>query len=91
MPKQIVFCSDGTWNGPPDAASTNDIDGTTQKDAELHDDVTNVFKLFASLRGEVTSETQALSNETEMVLAGDGARYRSRSTCTASATRRTRS
>jgi uncharacterized protein (DUF2235 family) len=72
MPKQIVFCADGTWNGPPDAASTTDIDGTTQKDAELHDDVTNVFKLFASLRGEVTPETQALSNETEMALAGDG-------------------
>jgi uncharacterized protein (DUF2235 family) len=67
MPKQIVFCADGTWNGPSDTTSTSDIDGAAQADAELDDGVTNVVKLFASLRGHATPETQALRNETEMV------------------------
>ena len=67
MPKQIVFCADGTWNGPADAPSTSDIDGAAQLDAELDDGVTNVVKLFASLRGQSTAETQALRNETEML------------------------
>ena len=62
--KQIVFCADGTWNGPGDAASTTDIDGSAQNDAEL-DGVTNVVKLFANLMGQSTAETQALQNETE--------------------------
>lgn len=66
MPKQIVFCADGTWNGPSDAASTSDIDGAAQKDTDLFDGVTNVIKLFASLRGQATAESQALRNETEM-------------------------
>jgi uncharacterized protein (DUF2235 family) len=64
MPKQIVFCADGTWNGPSDAPSTQDIDAATQQDAQL-DGVTNVVKLFASLRGQSTAESQALRNETE--------------------------
>jgi uncharacterized protein (DUF2235 family) len=67
MSKQIVFCADGTWNGPPDAPSTSDIDGAAQTDAQLDDGVTNVVKLFASLRGQATAETQALRNETEML------------------------
>ncbi len=67
MTKQIVFCADGTWNGPSDATSTSDIDGAAQADTELDDGVTNVVKLFASLRGQATPETQALRNETEMV------------------------
>jgi len=66
MAKQIVFCADGTWNGPADAASTSDIDGATQKDSDLNDGVTNVVKLFTTLRGQATAETQALRNETEM-------------------------
>jgi uncharacterized protein (DUF2235 family) len=66
MAKQIVFCADGTWNGPSDAASTSDIDGSAQSDVEL-DGVTNVVKLFANLKGQSTAETQALQNETETV------------------------
>jgi uncharacterized protein (DUF2235 family) len=63
MAKQIVFCADGTWNGPGDA-STADIDGDAQNDTDL-DGVTNVVKLFANLRGQSTAETQALKDETE--------------------------
>jgi uncharacterized protein (DUF2235 family) len=71
--KQIVFCADGTWNGPGDAPSATDIDAATQSDTELDDGVTNVVKLFSALAGQATPETQALRNETEIVQRdGDG-------------------
>ncbi len=66
MPKQIVFCADGTWNGPSDDATTTDIDGTAQNDAAVRDGDTNVVKLFANLQGRETG-TQALENETEVM------------------------
>src|ERR1700755_3538354 len=66
MPKQIVFCADGTWNGPG-TPGTEDIDGDTPQDPVSESEVTNVVKLFVNLRGQVTAETQALKNETEMV------------------------
>jgi len=31
MSKQIIFCADGTWNGPGDA-DTTDIDSAAQQD-----------------------------------------------------------
>jgi len=65
--KHIIFCADGTWNGPG-AQPEDDIDGGTQADTEVHDEVTNVVKLFANLAGQVTAETQALHNEAEKVL-----------------------
>jgi uncharacterized protein (DUF2235 family) len=67
MSKQIIFCADGTWNGPGDSSGTSDIDGATQQDPVLNGEVTNVVKLFVNLRGQVTAETQALHDETEMV------------------------
>ena len=67
MSKQIIFCADGTWNGPGDSPDTSDIDGAIQQDPVLNEDVTNVVKLFVNLRGQVTAESQALHNETEMV------------------------
>ena len=66
MPKQIVFCADGTWNGPSDDATTTDIDGTAQNDAAVKDGVTNVVKLFENLKGQETG-TQALQDETEVM------------------------
>lgn len=66
MPKQIVFCADGTWNGPSDDATTTDIDGTAQNDAAVRDGDTNVVKLFENLQGR-ESGTQALQNETEVM------------------------
>ncbi|MEJ0038596.1 MAG: DUF2235 domain-containing protein [Gammaproteobacteria bacterium] len=67
MSKQIVFCADGTWNGPGEAAGTTDIDSAAPQDTAINDEVTNVVKLFVNLRGQVTAESQALHNETEMV------------------------
>jgi uncharacterized protein (DUF2235 family) len=67
MAKQIIFCADGTWNGPGDAAGTTDIDSASPQDPVINDEVTNVVKLFVNLRGQVTAESQALKNETEMV------------------------
>ena len=67
MAKQIIFCADGTWNGPGDSAGTTDIDSATPQDPVANDEVTNVVKLFVNLRGQVTAESQALKNETEMV------------------------
>jgi uncharacterized protein (DUF2235 family) len=57
MSKIIVFCADGTWNGPG-----QDID---------HDrvaDPTNVFKTFANLAGVDTVETTRLADEQEREL-----------------------
>ena len=67
MAKQIIFCADGTWNGPGEANSTTDIDSASPQDPVINDEVTNVVKLFVNLRGQVTAESQALKNETEMV------------------------
>ena len=68
MSKQILFCADGTWNGPPDRPSTTDIDGASQVDSSISDGVTNVVKLFANLDGQITAATQALKDESEKEL-----------------------
>jgi uncharacterized protein (DUF2235 family) len=59
MSKNIVFCADGTWNGP----------GST--DADHKDVVTNVFKLFLNLAGKDTPDSILLAKEQERVLAAD--------------------
>jgi uncharacterized protein (DUF2235 family) len=62
MSKNIIFCADGTWNGPGEA---DDDDKTAE--------VTNVFKLFVNLDGVATIDTFRLENERERVLtAADG-------------------
>jgi len=66
MAKQIVFCADGTWNGPSDDATTTDIDSAAQNDTAIRDGDTNVVKLFANLQGQETG-TQALEDETEVM------------------------
>src|SRR4029079_3577876 len=67
LSKQIIFCADGTWNGPGEPSGTTDIDSATPQDPVINDDVTNVVKLFVNLRAQVTAESQGLKNETEMV------------------------
>jgi uncharacterized protein (DUF2235 family) len=61
MGKNIVFCADGTWNGPgePDAENTASPD-------------TNVFKLYLNLAGADTPGTALLADEQERVLPGPG-------------------
>lgn len=54
MAKNIVFCADGTWNGP---GVNEDADGVP--------DLTNVLKLFLLLEGDDTWETIRLKDEQE--------------------------
>jgi len=76
MPKQIIFCADGTWNGPGAApapttgkpADDEDVDSQTQQDPAIDDKVTNVVKLFRNLAGDITAETRNLQNEAERAL-----------------------
>ena len=64
MAKRIVFCADGTWNGPEEETRVNALDGD---DAHGEPDaaITNVVKLFANLAGNPTPETLTLHNEQE--------------------------
>jgi len=69
MPKQILYCADGTWNGPVDPGDTADIDAATNAEVAGRN-VTNVVKLFGNLAGSVTPATAALPNEREKELPG---------------------
>ena len=51
MPKRIVFCADGTWNGPESETGVSVIDGNDDHGELLKSKVTNVVKLFANLSG----------------------------------------
>jgi len=60
--KNIVFCADGTWDGPGETDSDDKIVAHT-----------NVFKLFFNLDGRDTPDTALLKKEQERVLtAADG-------------------
>jgi hypothetical protein len=62
MNKNIVFCADGTWNGPGEDPNNTSLSGTT-----------NVFKLFCNLAGAPTPDSTRLKDEQESVLtAGNG-------------------
>lgn len=64
MSKTILYCADGTWNGPGDPDDTSDIDAAENAEAALGT-VTNVVKLFTNLAGEVTAETKGMPDEQE--------------------------
>jgi len=66
MSKNIVFCADGTWNGPPTKAGEVDA---SDGDDDAPPKITNVVKLFENLAGAITAETAQLRNEREKVLA----------------------
>ena len=68
MPKKIVFCADGTWNGPERQTGVSPIDGDDDHGELPQSRITNVVKLFANLAGRVTPETLALQNEQEKAL-----------------------
>jgi glutathione S-transferase len=62
MAKNIVFCADGTWNGP---GKDEDGDGVP--------DATNVLRLFGALSGSDAVDSLRLQNEQEKLLrAADG-------------------
>jgi uncharacterized protein (DUF2235 family) len=58
MPKNIIFCADGTWDGPGGDDSS--------------DPATNVFRLFVNLDGEDDIDSTLLANEQERNLTVDG-------------------
>jgi uncharacterized protein (DUF2235 family) len=60
MPKNIVFCADGTWNGP----NSDDQDGVPE--------TTNVWKLFLNLAGDPHTGSVLLANEQESSLSLNG-------------------
>lgn len=72
MAKTIVFCADGTWNGPEDQTATGATDTNNNNDTNngelTGDTITNVVKLYANLAGRPTPETLALQNEQEKEL-----------------------
>jgi uncharacterized protein (DUF2235 family) len=57
--KNILFCADGTWNGPDE---DQDKDGVP--------DITNVLKLFLILQGDNSWSSIRLKDEQEKVLNG---------------------
>ena len=57
MSKSIIFCADGTWNGPSEP---------DDPDPAAHP--TNVFKLFINLDGVDATDTLMLAQEQERVL-----------------------
>ncbi len=61
MAKNILFCADGTWNGPGE-----------DEDHDRGGNPTNVFKLFLNLAGEPSPGTLRSADEQEQVLAAAG-------------------
>lgn len=55
MSKTIVFCADGTWNGPEDPAGKGD-GAAPEAAAGCQPELTNVCKLFAWLDGNMLPE-----------------------------------
>jgi len=66
--KTIIFCADGTWNGPEDASGESVLDAQDIADDLTETSVTNVVKLYANISGNTTAESLALKNESEKVL-----------------------
>ena len=68
MPKRIVFCADGTWNGPEQQTGVAPSTRPTTTASCSGAKVTNVVKLFANLAGRVTPQTHDAARR-----AGEGA------------------
>ena len=68
MPKRIVFCADGTWNGPEKQTGVAPIDSADEHGELAGAKVTNVVKLFANLAGRVTPQTMTMRDEQERVV-----------------------
>jgi uncharacterized protein (DUF2235 family) len=58
MPKNLIFCADGTWNGPGGD--------------DMSDKATNVFRLFVNLEGKDDCGTTLLADEQERNLEVNG-------------------
>src|SRR5260370_36953613 len=62
MPKNIVFCADGTWNGP------------NEDDQDDVPETTNVWKLFLNIAGDPHNSSVLYANEQEVSLSLGGQR-----------------
>jgi glutathione S-transferase len=71
MSKKIVFCADGTWNGPEQQTGQSITEGNDSA-GEVGGTSTNVYKFYLNLAGDVTPETRTLQDEQEKCLL-DGA------------------
>ena len=70
--KHILYCADGTWNGPADPDLAEDIDAAASATGEGAARTTNVWKVFVDLAGAVTPETAAMPREQEKIFTGAG-------------------
>jgi uncharacterized protein (DUF2235 family) len=69
MPKKtIIFCADGTWNGPEDATGESVLESADVATELTTAALTNVVKLYSNLAGATLPEAIALKNEDEKVL-----------------------
>src|SRR5215470_4544484 len=68
MAKNLVFCADGTWNGPEEHTGTSIADADDTAGELTGDTVTNVVKFYANLAGRPTPDTLMLRNEQEKLL-----------------------
>jgi uncharacterized protein (DUF2235 family) len=61
MGKTIIFCADGTWNGPVDANAP---------DADAKDDTrTNVYRMFANLKAAAPADPDSIDQERDLLTA----------------------
>ena len=65
MPKNIVFCADGTWCGPAERPGLSGLDVDDKDDDRKREDITNVLKLYSALAGESNALSTALADEQE--------------------------
>jgi glutathione S-transferase len=68
--KHILYCADGTWNGPGDPGDQGDIDAPSSPAGEGAARTTNVWKTFLNLAGDVTPQTAGTPREQEKVWPG---------------------
>ncbi|GGC62580.1 DUF2235 domain-containing protein [Undibacterium terreum] len=66
MPKNIIVCADGTWNGPAVAGGPEPIDGNDDRGEFTAPPVTNVVKVFGNLMGYSIPATIGLADEQEI-------------------------
>lgn len=68
MSKTIIFCTDGTWDGPQDATGESVLDSADAAGELVTSSLTNVVKLYANLAGAPLPDTLALRDEDERIL-----------------------
>jgi uncharacterized protein (DUF2235 family) len=66
--KNIVLCTDGTWNGPDDSTGQSVFEGPNATNELSSTALTNVVKLYANLEGATIPDAVALRNEDEKIL-----------------------